>query len=39
MPPPDYFPTIRAICDRYNILMIIDEVVTGYGRTGLNFRH
>lgn len=37
MPPPDYFPTIRAICDRYNILMIVDEVVTGYGRTGLNF--
>ena len=37
MPPPDYFPTIRAICDRYNILMIIDEVVTAYGRTGLNF--
>ena len=35
MPPPDYFPTIRAICDRYNILMIIDEVVTAYGRTGL----
>ena len=37
MPPPDYFPTIRAICDHYNVLMIIDEVVTGYGRTGLNF--
>lgn len=37
MPPPDYFPTIRAICDRYNILLIIDEVVTGYGRTGRNF--
>ena len=37
MPPPDYFPTLRAICDHYNILMIVDEVVTGYGRTGLNF--
>ncbi len=37
MPPPDYFPTLREICDRHNILMIIDEVVTGYGRTGRNF--
>jgi len=36
-PPPDYFPTLRDICDRYNILMIIDEVVTGFGRTGKNF--
>ena len=37
MPPPDYYPTIRGICDRHNILMIIDEVVTGFGRTGVNF--
>jgi adenosylmethionine-8-amino-7-oxononanoate aminotransferase len=37
MPPPDYFPTLREICDRHNILMIIDEVVTGFGRTGVNF--
>ena len=36
-PPPDYYPTIREICDRHNILMIADEVVTGFGRTGLNF--
>ena len=36
-PPPDYFPTIREICDRHNILMIVDEVVTGFGRTGLDF--
>ena len=36
-PPDDYFPTIREICDRYNILMIADEVVTGFGRTGLQF--
>ena len=36
-PPDDYFPTLREICDRYNILMIIDEVVTGFGRTGTNF--
>jgi adenosylmethionine-8-amino-7-oxononanoate aminotransferase len=37
MPPPDYYPTIREICDRHNIVMIIDEVVTGFGRTGVNF--
>ena len=36
-PPPEYFPTIREICDRHNILMIVDEVVTGFGRTGVNF--
>ena len=37
MPPPDYFPMIRDICDRHNIVMIVDEVVTGFGRTGLDF--
>ncbi|MDO8474830.1 MAG: aspartate aminotransferase family protein [Candidatus Rokubacteria bacterium] len=36
-PPPEYFQRIRAICDRYNILFIADEVVTGFGRTGTNF--
>ncbi len=36
-PPPDYFPTIRAICDRHNVLLIVDEVMTGFGRTGRNF--
>ncbi|MBT4101544.1 MAG: aminotransferase class III-fold pyridoxal phosphate-dependent enzyme [Gemmatimonadetes bacterium] len=36
-PPPDYFRTIRDICDRHNVLMIVDEVVTGFGRTGTNF--
>lgn len=32
--PPGYFQEIRAICDRYNVLFIADEVMTGWGRTG-----
>ncbi len=36
-PPADYFPRIRDICDRHDVLMIVDEGVTGFGRTGLNF--
>ncbi len=36
-PPPGYYPLVREICERHNILMIVDEVVTGFGRTGLNF--
>lgn len=34
VPPQDYFPKIREICDRHGILLIVDEVVTGAGRTG-----
>lgn len=34
VPPDDYFPAIRAICDRYEALFIADEVITGFGRTG-----
>ena len=32
--PEGYFQTIRDICDRYEILFIVDEVMTGWGRTG-----
>lgn len=32
-----YFKRIREICDQYNILLIFDEVMTGFGRTGKNF--
>ena len=34
VPPDDYFPAIRDICDRYEVLFIADEVITGFGRTG-----
>jgi adenosylmethionine-8-amino-7-oxononanoate aminotransferase len=36
-PPPDYFARIREICDRHGILLILDEVVTGFGRGGTMF--
>jgi adenosylmethionine-8-amino-7-oxononanoate aminotransferase len=36
-PPPEYFRIVREICDRYGILFIADEVITGFGRTGKNF--
>jgi adenosylmethionine-8-amino-7-oxononanoate aminotransferase len=33
-PEPEYFPKLREICDRHNVLLISDEVITGFGRTG-----
>lgn len=36
-PPDAYFPRIRDICDRHDILLIADEVITGFGRTGTWF--
>lgn len=37
VPPPDYFRVIRETCDRLGILIIADEVQTGFGRTGSFF--
>jgi len=34
VPPDEYFPKIRKICDEYGVLLIADEVMTGWGRTG-----
>lgn len=36
-PPPEYYEIIRSICDKYDVVMIADEVITGIGRTGKNF--
>jgi len=37
VPPPEWLPKIREICIKYNILMVCDEVITGFGRTGSMF--
>jgi taurine--2-oxoglutarate transaminase len=34
VPPPEYFPRLREICDRHGVLLIDDEVMAGWGRTG-----
>ena len=37
VPPASYWPGLRALCDRYGILLIADEVITGLGRSGALF--
>ena len=37
VPPSNYWPLIREVCDKYGVLLIADEVVTGFGRTGEMF--
>src|SRR6266478_4453785 len=37
VPPPDFLPALRDLCDRYDMLLVVDEVQTGMGRTGKLF--
>jgi ornithine--oxo-acid transaminase len=39
MPPPGYLKALRQLCDRHNVLLILDEVQSGLGRTGRWFAH
>lgn len=39
LPDDDYFPQVSDLCKKYNILLAVDEVQTGFGRTGANFAH
>lgn len=37
VPPTSFWPKLRELCDKYGIMLIFDEVLTGYGRTGKMF--
>lgn len=37
VPPPEFFQLLRETCDKHNILLIFDEIITGFGRLGTNF--
>ena len=39
VPPDNYLAEVRKICDKYYVLLILDEVVSGFGRTGKMFGH
>ncbi len=37
VPPPEFLKQLREYCDRHDILLIFDEIITGFGRLGANF--
>lgn len=37
VPPPDFLPLLRKLCDQFGALLIVDEIFTGFGRTGAWF--
>lgn len=37
IPPVEYMQRVREICDKYDVLLCVDEVISGFGRTGKNF--
>jgi len=41
VPPPEWLERVRALCDRHDLLLVVDEVITGFGRTGkwFGFQH
>ena len=39
MPPENYLKEVRKVCDEHGVLLILDEVVSGFGRTGAMFGH
>lgn len=39
VPHDDYLPSVRSICDKYDVLLIVDEVICGFGRSGKPFGH
>lgn len=39
VPSDDYLPMVRSICDKYDVLLIVDEVICGFGRSGKPFGH
>jgi 4-aminobutyrate aminotransferase len=39
VPPPDFLPKLRALCDRHGVLLVVDDIKVGLGRTGTMFSY
>jgi len=39
IPPDNYMPAVQEVCERHGVLLIVDEVICGFGRTGRKFGH